>query len=1157
MSFSNSNMGSLKQPFSQDEINNYKSTFTSLDKEQLNILTGDSLKHLFIKSGITNDLLAIVWSLADYDNKGFLTFDQFSICCRLIGYIQAQGGVLSKPLGEGDYQMFVKLPDFSGKFKPNKNVSRQPSFIINRQASNASLQSHNNTQIPLPTPQEISQFGQLFDSYSKGQSIISGDDAREILQKSRLPTQALVEIWNLADQNDVGYLTKEQFVIAMFLVQLIMNNRVSLPLPDVLQPSIWNFVKQNLSQSQIPQRISSPVQRNSTNNSFNAVPIDQWALNAETSKNFDAIFNSLDKAHRGKLGSDVLVPYFMESGLSQDTLAVIWDLSDINNNAEFTNVEFSIAMFLIQKTNSGIELPDIVPQSLLNSSLSLHGKTDGTGSSFTNDSNQFNANSFSIPNRNSKPNFENAQNTSSRSPLNDLLTLDNTGFSSPNTTGNNNGVFAAAPVSNNNANVTPVKKFKPSSTFGQSIIAEEPEPIQEPPAIGKSTTGSSPSPLRYNYTSNLPAVPNFASISSPVNNQRSSSVSGVDNSNSMAISNATTDIANLSTQTRSLSNQTKMAQDRKQRSEQELAKILSTKAAIEQRLNALRQAYTTETALAEQAEKQVQELTAEVTALEQESQVLETNYATVKEQHDLHNNNLNLLLQKNNELKQKISDLNNNNEILSKDLAFKKQEMVKHEGLVSVTGKQLELSEINSEKLQNEISLIDQHFSTFVSKRSELDNYEKSLQEQHNLMQGRHAELEESFQSLDARQQDLEQKTLEISKQEEIYNENVKRLQEMFADFQIQQQRLEEERQILEENEMKLENDRNDYLDRVHAFATQDLDDQVAPPISSVNEHTGSAIKLDEVTKNIEPSEGGATQLSTDLEKLTEQESIRKVVNSMDDVPIQQSNTSSLINNGSETNNRLSALNEIKEDEPVDKGIPGEFEPAEKSINTNASIIDEKDITDEQNIKDIPEVPPKDVNEPSIEKLIDQENASFNNSPIIQSKTIDENVEGNEVVGLPISGPISTEEFPPLREIEYEESDSSDEESEEVPAGSLDEPVVIADVQKHEVDDFDGLEAAQEEDDEEEENSDADVTASNTVPTNSNNPEWDALFQGLEKTKPEVPEKDVSNKMAVSPKDLAIEELIDMGFSEEDSITALEKFNWHLESAAQYLITKN
>jgi len=65
------------------------------------------------------------------------------------------------------------------------------------------------------------------------------------------------------------------------------------------------------------------------------------------------------------------------------------------------------------------------------------------------------------------------------------------------------------------------------------------------------------------------------------------------------------------------------------------------------------------------------------------------------------------------------------------------------------------------------------------------------------------------------------------------------------------------------------------------------------------------------------------------------------------------------------------------------------------------------------------------------------------------------------------------------------------------------------------------------------------------------------LFQGLEKTKPEVPEKDVSNKMAVSPKDLAIEELIDMGFSEEDSITALEKFNWHLESAAQYLITKN
>ncbi|KAL6933113.1 hypothetical protein ACO0R3_002209 [Hanseniaspora guilliermondii] len=1151
MSFSNSNsnLDSLKQPFTQDEIKSYKSIFQSLDKEQLNILTGDSLKQLFIKSGITNDLLAIIWSLADFDNKGFLTFDQFAICCRLIGYIQAQGGILSKPLSENDFQFFVKIPDFSGNFKPNKNISRQASFIVNRQASNASLQSNIASQIPLPSAQEIAQFAQLFDSYSKGQQFISGDDARDILQKSKLPTQALVEIWNLADQNDAGFLTKDQFVIAMFLVQLLMSNRIGLPLPEFLPPSMWSFVKQNISNSQIQQRSSSPLQRNLTNNSFNSTPVDQWALNVETCKSFDAIFHSLDKAHRGKLGSDVLVPYFMDSGLSQDTLAVIWDLSDINNNAEFTNVEFSIAMFLIQKSNSGVELPDIVPQSLLNSSLSLHNKADGPGSSSLNVSGQPSASSPSIPNRESKPNLDHPQHSSSKSPLNDLLTLDNTGFSSPNTTGNN-GVFAPVPVTNSKS-VTPIKKFKPSSSFGQSIIPEEQEPIQEPPTLAKSVNATPSSPLRYNYTSTLPAVPNFASISSPINGQRSSSVSGGDNSTSMAISNATTDIANLSTQTRSLSNQTKMVQDRKQRAEQELNKILSTKASIEQRLASLRQAYTTESALADQAEKQVQELTAEVTALEEEYQVLETNYNTVKQQHDLHNNNLSVLIQKNTELKQKISDLNNNNDTLNRDLDAKKQEIVKHEGLVSVTERQLEVSELNSDRLQKEIESIEQNFTTFLSKKSELDEYEKNLQEQHGLMQSRHAELEEGFQALNARQQDLEQKTLEIQKQEEIYNENVKRLQEMFADFQVQQSRLEEERQILEENEMKLENDRNDYLDRAHAFATQDLDDHALTPVSPIEDLNKSSIKLDDMNKNVETSEGGATQLSADLENLIEQENIHKVVKDMDDVPVQQSTTSSMVNNGSETQHHLSGLEEIHEDEPVDKGIPGEFEPVEETINTNKSTIDEKNMADEQDPKEIPDVPPKDVDEKSIERQVAEENASFNNSPIVESKSIDQNLSESGVVGLPISGPINTEEFPPIKELEYDESDSSDYESDEVPAGSLDEPVVIPD----DFDDFDGLEAAQEDD--EDENSDNEPLSTKTVAENSANPEWDALFQGLEKSKPEVPEKDDGDKLAVSPKDLAIEELIDMGFTEEDSIQALEKFNWHLESAAQYLITKS
>lgn len=84
---------------------------------------------------------------------------------------------------------------------------------------------------------------------------------------------------------------------------------------------------------------------------------------------FDAIFDSLDKQHAGSLSSAVLVPFFLSSRLNQETLATIWDLADIHNNAEFTKLEFAIAMFLIQKKNAGVELPDVIPNELLQSPL--------------------------------------------------------------------------------------------------------------------------------------------------------------------------------------------------------------------------------------------------------------------------------------------------------------------------------------------------------------------------------------------------------------------------------------------------------------------------------------------------------------------------------------------------------------------------------------------------------------------------------------------------------------------------------------------------------------------------------------------------------------------------------------------------------------------
>lgn len=1186
---------SLKQPFISSEITAYKKIFSELDNEQLSIITGDKLKPLFVNSKVPNDKLAIIWELADFDNKGFLTFDQFAICCRLIGFLQFNNNNLPRNLTVEDYQVYYKLADFSGTFQPQpqQQLNRQSSFMLNRQASTSSLQSGSSTgQIPPPTIAEISQFSQLFDTYSNGKTTISGESARGIFQKSNLPTQTLVEIWAFADQNDVGYLDKPQFVVAMYLVQLSMNKKISSPLPNHLPNSVWSVVRQqtgatnspmgqisnqNTGTFQPPMHPQSPLQRNLTSNSMDT-PVANWTLTSEKCKSFDAIFDSLDKTHSGKLGTDILVPYFLESGLSQDVLAVIWDLADVQNNAAFSSVEFSIAMFLIQKTNAGVELPDIVPQSLLQSSIENHQNKYAS------------ANFASIPHRETKPSYD--SNNSSKSPLNDLLTLDNNSFSahqqqlaSVSESSNHQGNMFSQPTTIQNTvnnNITPVKKFKPSSSFGQSIIPEEPPQIHDAPSASSPTAGvvgNISSPLRYNYTSSLPTVPNFATLASPTTSRQASTNNPA---SSMALSNATTEVANLSTQVRSLSNQTKLVQDRKARAEQELAKITATKVTIENRLASLRQVFTTETALAEQAEQQHAELQKESASLQQELQVLDSNYQSLKSQHDNTNNSLNALLEQNNVLKQNIVAMNNQSEILAKDLEIKKQELSKHEGLVSVNNKQLEMSEVNSDNLQKEIALIGQHFETFISKKSELDQYSQSLSQQHQLMNDKHKELEDGFQSLQTRQQDLESKTAGIEQQEQIYNENVQRLQELFNDFQQQQQRLEDERAILEENEAKLENDRNHYLNRVQDFATQDFD---LPPQSEVPVNH-SAISEKQISNgksvSVPQSNDVANHLTSDLPEITQTDEEKKIyeTTAMDDVPTHESTTSSVLNHASQSS-ILPKLESISENfkDPVDKGIPGGFEENDYT-NKSTADLQSTNLVGAQ-LDEIPNTPPP-TNKDDLAKQIREENASFNSSiqssPKLDIALSDTKEEQKALVGLPISGPTG-QEFPPIKELEISESDSSDDEDDEVPTGA--HPISTAlpatkSADFSEFDEFDGLEAAQIiEDDEGEDENEYDASEDEFHDTNENTafsknsasnkspPAWDELFESLDKApqehKTQVVTQQIqpSSNIAISPKDLAIEELTDMGFSEHESKEALERFNWHLESAAQYLVNKN
>ncbi|MCO5553555.1 hypothetical protein L7F22_007078 [Adiantum nelumboides] len=90
-----------------------------------------------------------------------------------------------------------------------------------------------------------------------------------------------------------------------------------------------------------------------------------WAVSPADKAKADRFFDGLDQEHKGVLEGQAAVPFFMQSGLGEATLAHIWDLSDVTQSGSLTRDEFAVAMHLINLKLTGSDLPQELPASLV------------------------------------------------------------------------------------------------------------------------------------------------------------------------------------------------------------------------------------------------------------------------------------------------------------------------------------------------------------------------------------------------------------------------------------------------------------------------------------------------------------------------------------------------------------------------------------------------------------------------------------------------------------------------------------------------------------------------------------------------------------------------------------------------------------------------
>uniref|UniRef100_A0A8C6GWD0 Epidermal growth factor receptor pathway substrate 15 n=1 Tax=Mus spicilegus TaxID=10103 RepID=A0A8C6GWD0_MUSSI len=173
-------------------------------------------------------------------------------------------------------------------------------------------------------------------------------DAAAFLKKSGLPDLILGKIWDLADTDGKGVLSKQEFFVALRLVACAQNGlEVSLSSLNLAVPP------PRFHDSSSPLLTSGP--------SVAELP---WAVKSEDKAKYDAIFDSLSPVD-GFLSGDKVKPVLLNSKLPVEILGRVWELSDIDHDGKLDRDEFAVAMFLVYCALEKEPVPMSLPPALV------------------------------------------------------------------------------------------------------------------------------------------------------------------------------------------------------------------------------------------------------------------------------------------------------------------------------------------------------------------------------------------------------------------------------------------------------------------------------------------------------------------------------------------------------------------------------------------------------------------------------------------------------------------------------------------------------------------------------------------------------------------------------------------------------------------------
>ncbi|KAL4929259.1 EF hand domain protein [Aspergillus undulatus] len=660
--------------------------FQAADTTNLGVITGEIAVPFFEKTKLAPETLGLIWQIADRENRGLLTPSGFGVVMRLIGHAQAGRA----PTEELALQP-GPLPKFDGL--PIDTSAPAPSPRERVGADSPQPTAGGPIRVPPLNPEDVNKFVGLFEKSDAARSgSISGETAKQIFERARLPNEILGRIWNLADTKQRGVLDATEFIIAMHLLTSYKSGAMR-GIPQVLPPGLFEAAARRgggrpsfsgprpgldvppvpaiPKQFTGPQRTQSPINRQQFGSPLSAQSTGgEWLVSPAEKLQFDNYFNTVDMTKSGVISGDQAVSFFTKAQLPEETLAQIWDLADIDADGQLTRDEFAVAMYLIRQQYTGKgPIPQALPPALVPPSMRRPTS----------------AQAAPIPAPAAAPQPLAPVPTAA----DDLFGLDPfaagppapapapAAAQVPQSTGNSNSPFATpgSPGTQTSppGSATMFKPFIPSSSFGQSL---------QPQATGASSVPS-------------------AARSPP---QPSDDLLGDnDPEESNKLTQETTELANLSNQIGSLANEMQNVQTKRSVTEQELSQNSQQKRDFESRLAQARAMYEQEVKHFKDLESRLKTSKAETTKLQSEYALIEGSRQDLQNQYNQVSAALAADQQENASLKEKIREANAAVAQLKPVLEKARSEARQQKGLAAINKKQLATVEGERDKTQEEI----------------------------------------------------------------------------------------------------------------------------------------------------------------------------------------------------------------------------------------------------------------------------------------------------------------------------------------------------------------------------------------------------------------------------------------------------------------------